>query len=345
MNVGIVGATGYAGADLIRILSYHPEVRKLQLYSSSQAGSDIAESFPHLQGLDGGTLHDIDPDVMARELDVVFMATPSGISSELTPKLLEKELRVIDVSGDFRIKDAETYETWYKKKAAPGKWTKKAVYGLTEWAKEEIKEASLLANPGCFPTATLLGLIPLVRHSWIEPDAIIVDAKTGVSGAGRGLSPAVRFSETNENVKIYKVNEHRHTPEIEQELSRHNENIDAITFSSHLVPMTRGIMATIYGKASSMTTTDELNQMFQEIYKDQPFVFVRKVGNFPSTKEVYGSNRCDIGVAYDERTGRITVVSVIDNLMKGAAGQAVQNMNIMFGFEETAGLKFFPVYP
>lgn len=341
MNVGIVGATGYGGADLIRILNDHPEVRKLQLYSSSRAGGDIAESFPHLQGLDSGTLHDIDPGVMARELDVVFMATPSGISSELAPKLLEEGLRVIDVSGDFRIKDADIHETWYKKKAAPGR--EKAVYGLTEWAKEEIKEARLLANPGCFPTATLLGLIPLVPL--IEPDSIIVDAKTGVSGAGRGLSPAVHFSETNENVKIYKVNEHQHTPEIEQELSRHNENIDAITFSSHLVPMTRGIMATIYGKAASKTTTNELNQMFQDTYKKQPFLCVRKVGNFPSTKEVYGSNRCDIGVAYDVRTGRITVVSVIDNLMKGAAGQAVQNMNIMFGFEETAGLKYSPVYP
>ncbi|HET7658150.1 MAG TPA: N-acetyl-gamma-glutamyl-phosphate reductase [Bacillales bacterium] len=345
MDIGIVGATGYGGADLIRILRHHPEVDHLHLYSSSQSGVDISDSFPHLQLLNGETLNEIEPVKMGKMLDVVFLATPAGVSSELTPELLNEGIRVIDLSGDFRIKDAEIYETWYKKKAAPQEWISKAVYGLAEWEKELIRDAKLLANPGCFPTATLLGLLPLTHHSFIEEDSIIVDAKTGVSGAGRGLSQAAHFSETNENFKIYKVNSHQHTPEIEQELAKFSMDAGAITFSSHLVPMTRGIMATIYAKVKDSISENEIHSAFQSCYSDSVFVNVRKAGEFPATKEVYGSNQCDIGLALDERTGRITVVSVIDNLMKGAAGQAVQNFNLMFGFEETAGLTFLPVYP
>lgn len=343
MDIGIVGATGYGGADLIRILQHHPEVRGLKLYSSSQAGKDIRESFPHLQRLKDVVLEDIDPVSMGKALDVVFMATPAGISAELTPDLLSNGLRVIDLSGDFRLKDWKTYETWYKKKPAPAEWTERAVYGLTEWKKEEIKKARLLANPGCFPTAALLGLLPLAEQ--IEADSIIIDGKTGVSGAGRGLSDAVHFSETHGNFKIYKVNRHQHTPEIEQELARVNSRVQSITFSPHLVPMTRGIMVTIYAKITSPSTEKALHHILEEAYQHTPFVSVRKAGHFPSTKEVYGSNQCDIGLSYDKRTGRVTIVSVIDNLMKGAAGQAVQNMNVMFGFEETAGLQGFPVYP
>ncbi|HET7580701.1 MAG TPA: N-acetyl-gamma-glutamyl-phosphate reductase [Bacillales bacterium] len=343
MDIGIVGATGYGGADLIRILQHHPEVHRLKLYSSSQAGKDIRESFPHLHRLEDAVLEDIDPVSMGKALDVVFMATPAGISGELAPDLLAEGLRVIDLSGDFRLKDSEIYETWYQKKPAPVEWTEKAVYGLTEWEKEEIKNARLLANPGCFPTAALLGLLPLADQ--LEADSIIIDGKTGVSGAGRGLSDAVHFSETNENFKIYKANRHQHTPEIEQELARFHPGVHAITFSPHLVPMTRGIMVTIYAKIMSPSTEKALHRILDEAYQHTPFVSVRKTGYFPATKEVYGSNQCEIGLAYDERTGRITIVSVIDNLMKGAAGQAVQNMNVMFGFEETAGLQGFPVYP
>lgn len=345
MDIGIIGATGYGGADLIRILQHHPGVGNLQLYSSSQAGMAIQDSFPHLQRLSVRPLQDIDPPTLAKQLDVVMMATPAGISSELAPRLLQQGLKVIDLSGDFRIKDPRIYEKWYKKKPASPEWTAEAVYGLTEWAKEEIKDARLLANPGCFPTAVLLGLLPLVKHSLVDEDSIIVDAKTGVSGAGRGLSPAAHFGETNENLKAYKVNEHQHTPEIEQELLRWNKQIQAITFSPHLVPMTRGIMTTIYGKAKSVTSAEELQRIFDESYDQAPFTSVRKSGYYPATKEVYGSNQCDIGVTYDERTCRMTVVSVIDNLMKGAAGQAVQNLNVMMGMEETTGLEMLPVYP
>lgn len=345
MDVGIVGATGYGGADLIRILRNHPEIHETQLFSSSQSGKVIRDSFTHLQRLGDEPLQPIDPKKMGKSLDVVFLATPSGVATELAPQLLEEGMRVIDLSGDFRLKDSEIYETWYKKKSPPREWTDKAVYGLTEWEKEKVRDASLLSNPGCFPTATLLGLLPLVQHELIDEKSIIVDAKTGVSGAGRGLSKAVHFSETNENFKIYKVNRHQHTPEIEQELARYNGNVGAITFSSHLVPMTRGIMVTLYGQVKGAAAEEEIRNIFLETYQHAPFVTIRKESEFPTTKEVLGSNQCDIGISFDERTGRVTVVSVIDNLMKGAAGQAVQNFNIMFGFEETAGLELLPVYP
>lgn len=345
MEIGIIGATGYGGSDLIRILRHHPETGRLHLYSSSQSGTDISESFPHLQLLQGETLNEIDPVKMGVRLDVVFLATPAGVSAELTPKLMAEGLRVIDLSGDFRLKDSRVYETWYKKKPAPIEWTSKAVYGLTEWEKESVKKAELLANPGCFPTATLLGLLPLVHESLIEENSIIIDAKTGTSGAGRGLSQAVHFSETNENFKIYKVHAHQHTPEIEQELARISGEKSVITFSAHLVPMTRGIMATLYAKMKKPITESEVREVYEKCYENSPFVSIRKEGSFPATKEVYGSNECHVGLALDDRTDRITIVSVIDNLMKGAAGQAVQNYNLMFGFEETAGLTFLPVYP
>ncbi|HEX7064470.1 MAG TPA: N-acetyl-gamma-glutamyl-phosphate reductase [Bacillales bacterium] len=345
MDIGIVGATGYGGADLIRILRNHPEVDNLKLYSSSQSGESIQNSFPHLQRLSEVRLQDINPGLMGKSLDVVFMATPAGISSELTPELLKEGLRVIDLSGDFRIKDSNIYEEWYRKKPAPVQWVEKAVYGLTEWNKRAVTDAQLLANPGCYPTATLLGLLPLVQRSLLEESSVIIDAKTGVSGAGRGFSAAAHFSETNENFKIYKVNRHQHTPEIEQELARWNGRAEPVTFSPHLVPMTRGIMATMYAKLTDAVTEEEVRKIFQDSYQQAPFVSVRKAEDFPETKQVYGSNQCDIGVSYDDRTGRIMIVSVIDNLMKGAAGQAVQNFNVMFGFEETAGLDFLPVYP
>jgi N-acetyl-gamma-glutamyl-phosphate reductase len=345
MKIGIIGATGYGGAELIRILQRHPEVGSLSLFSSSQAGTIIQDTYPHLQRFTTETLQDIDPETLGKELDIVFTATPSGISSKLTPQLLEHGLKVIDLSGDFRIKDSSAYEKWYKKEPAPADWTEKAVYGLTEWAKEDVQYAELIANPGCFPTATLLGLLPLIRQDIIEEDSIIVDAKTGLSGAGKTPSATSHFGETSENFRIYKVNQHQHIPEIEQELLRVNHMIQPITFSSHLVPMTRGIMATMYAKTKTETSAAELYLLMKETYRDAPFVSIRKPGNFPGTKEVFGSNQCDIGMTYDQRTGRITIVSVIDNLVKGAAGSAVQNFNVMLEIDEKTGLDFLPVYP
>ncbi len=345
VRIAIVGATGYGGAELIRLLNHHPEVEIVSLHSSSQQGTPYTESYPHLQEIIYNKLDEINPEEMAKNVDLVFLATPSGISSKLSPELVAQGLKVIDLSGDLRIKKLEDYEFWYKKSAAPKETIDTAVYGLPEWNKAEIEKATLIANPGCYPTSVELGLAPLIQKELIIEDSIIVDAKSAVSGAGRSLSAISHYTEMNDNFKIYKVNQHQHIPEIEQTLKGWNENIGPITFSTHLVPMTRGIMSTIYVKAKNKMTIDELHELYNKAYENKPFVRVRPKGVFPSTKEVYGSNYCDIGLAYDERTGRIMIVSCIDNLVKGAAGQAIQNLNIMMGLDEKTGLNFVPVYP
>lgn len=345
MKIAIIGATGYGGAELTRILHNHPDVSLHSFHTSSQQGMAFAESYPHLQNITRQYLENIDPVKIAAEVDLVFMATPSGISSQLVSEFMKHDIKIVDLSGDFRLQDQSAYKKWYKLEPGDEKVLKQAVYGLSEWVEEDLTKVQLVSNPGCFPTAVLLGLAPLVKTNLIDEHSIIIDAKTGVSGAGRGLSAASHFSETNENIKIYRVNEHQHTPEIEQTLSKWNEKIGAVTFSAHLVPMTRGIMATMYVNAKNKVSANELLSLYKESYQDSYFVRVREKGVYPSTKEVYGSNYCDISLAYDERTHRITIVSVIDNLMKGAAGQAVQNMNKMLGLDEKAGLDFVPVYP
>lgn len=345
MKVAIIGATGYGGAELVRILHRHPEVTIHSVHASSQHGEELASSFPHMNEIIDYRLEAVDMEKIASEVDLVFTATPSGVARDLAPQFLEKGVKVIDISGDFRIKNKEIYEKWYGIEAAEETYLLEAVYGLSEWIEEDLTNVNLISNPGCFPTSALLGLAPLVRENIVEEHTIIVDAKTGVSGAGKGLSPATHFSETNDNLKIYKVNRHQHTPEIEQMLTRWNRSVEAITFSTHLVPMTRGIMSTIYATAKEPTSTKALFEIFHESYKDDYFVRIRKEGEFPTTKEVYGSNFCDISLDYDERTNRITVVSVIDNLVKGASGQAVQNMNKLLGIDEKTGIDFMPVYP
>jgi len=346
IKVAIIGATGYGGAELIRILQRHPKVTIHSLHSSSQQGKNIAHSYPHLHKLRDDVLEDIRIDEIAKDADVVFLATPSGVSSKLVPALMEQDVKVIDLSGDFRLKQPSVYEKWYKKDPPDQVWLDKAVYGLSEWVDdEELQNTQLISNPGCYPTAVLLGLAPLVQHQLIDVDSIIIDAKSGVSGAGRHPNLMTHFSETNENVKIYKVNEHQHIPEIEQTLKLWNEHVRAITFSTHLIPMTRGIMATMYANATSVTDIDKLIELYHDSYKNDYFVRIREKGTYPSTKEVYGTNFCDISLAYDERTNRIMIVSVIDNLVKGAAGQAVQNMNKMLGIDEKTGLDFYPMYP
>jgi N-acetyl-gamma-glutamyl-phosphate reductase len=346
MKAAIIGVTGYGGIELVRLLNNHPQVEIQSIHSSSQEGTRLSEIYPHLTNHMPLQLEAIDPEKIAKQADVVFTATPSGISSQIVPGLIEEGIKVIDLSGDFRLKEPLLYENWYKKPAPSIENLDKAVYGLPEWNKNDIKAATLLANPGCYPTATLLGLAPLVINGLIDEKSIIIDAKSGISGAGKNLSAATHYAETNENLKIYKVNQHQHIPEIEQMLSQWNNHIQSVTFSTHMIPMTRGIMTTIYGnvKTDDMTT-DRLIDLYKTCYKDAPFVRVREQGNFPSTREVYGSNYCDIAVAYDERTGRVTVVSVIDNLVKGAAGQAIQNLNIMMGYEENMGLQLTPIFP
>ncbi|MBS4199094.1 N-acetyl-gamma-glutamyl-phosphate reductase [Bacillus sp. FJAT-49732] len=344
MRVGIVGATGYGGAELLRILHSHPNFEIVAIYTSSQQGRNIHYHYPHLTGIIPSTLEEIDPIKMAKNTDVVFLAVPTGVASQLAPELLSAGCVVIDLTGDFRLKNTEDYEYWYKRKAAPREWIEKAVYSLPELNKASIKGSKLISNPGCYPTATLLGLAPLVKAKILKEGSVIIDAKSGVSGAGQTVSLGNIYSELNENLKIYKVNQHQHIPEIEQMLQELGYD-SPITFQTHLVPMTRGIMSTIYGTVEGSMSEDELWKLYNDFYVDKPFVRVRDIGIFPSTKEVAASNFCDIGISFDDRTGRITIVSVIDNLMKGAAGQAVQNANLLFGFEETAGLNFSPVYP
>jgi N-acetyl-gamma-glutamyl-phosphate reductase len=344
LNVGIVGSTGYGGVELYRFLSKHPNVNECILYSSSLGETPYAEQYPHLAGL---SLERVKPIMIGemQQLDFVFLAVPSGVSKDLAQKLIGKKAKVIDLSGDLRLKDPGQYEEWYKGESAPQDVLDKAVYGLTEMNRHAIGEADLIANPGCFPTATLLGLAPLYHQDLIDPHSLIIDAKTGLSGAGRKATQSSHFSETQENLRIYKVHQHQHTPEIEQQLKEWNSEAGPVTFTTHLIPMTRGIMVTMYADLKDSWTTGQLHSLYHNFYEGSPFIRVRQVGQFPSTKEVFGTNFCDLSIKADLRTNRVTIVSVIDNLVKGAAGQAVQNMNVMLGLDETIGLHHYPIYP
>ncbi len=345
LKVAIVGSTGYGGVELIRHLLTHPHVEITSVISASHAGNLISESFPHLTDIIIDPLDGVDPKLMKEKADLVFTATPSGVSSELVPQLLAEGLKVIDLSGDFRLVDPAVYEKWYKHTAAPQSYLDQAVYGLAEVFGDEVQGKDFISNPGCYATAALLGLIPAVTSGWIDSKSIIIDAKSGVSGAGRGLSLNVHYSEINENFKAYKVNKHQHIPEIEQILSRVSGEPITTTFTTHLVPMTRGIMCTMYATVKDDHSQSEFVDLYQRYYEGRRFVRVRKDGTWPATKEVTGSNFCDIGLQVDERTGRITIFSVIDNVVKGAAGQAIQNLNLMMGWDETLGLMATPLYP
>lgn len=345
VRAAIVGSTGYGGVELIRFLGGHPQAEIASVLSSSSSGVPIAEGYPHLSEIVTDLLDGIDIPAIREKADVVFTATPHGVSSKLVPQLLDAGLKVIDLSGDFRLKSGDQYRQWYKHEPAQPELLQEAVYGLSEVFGDEVTGARFVSNPGCYPTATLLGLIPALSAGWIDPRSIIVDAKSGVSGAGRGASLGTHYSEINENFKAYKVNKHQHTPEIEQVLSLLSGEQVTVTFTPHLVPMTRGIMATMYATLNDAHTEEDLIELYRQYYEGRPFVRIRDKGKWPATKEVYGSNYCDIGFSTDERTGRVTIISVIDNLVKGAAGQAIQNMNLMMGWNETLGLKLTPVYP
>ncbi|PRZ16442.1 N-acetyl-gamma-glutamyl-phosphate reductase [Laceyella sediminis] len=343
MKTAVIGSTGYGGAELIRLIEGHPHLELAMLISTSQAGDALSQSYPHLRHL-AYTFQELDIAQIGQEAELVFLATPPGVSGELTPQLRAQGKLVIDLSGDFRLKDGRSYEDWYNRKAAPDKWLAEAVYGLPEWFAEEIRTADLIANPGCYPTATLLGLLPLLQHRMIDHRALVIDAKSGVTGAGRKVDQSLLFSEVNENLRPYKVDGHQHIPEIEQAAKRLAGAEVRVRFVPHLVPMNRGILVSLYAPMLHKYTTTEVLHMYEEVYEDAPFVRIVESG-WPSTKAVQGSNFCDIGVHVDERTGWITVLSVIDNLMKGAAGQAVQNANLRMGWAATAGLMQSPLFP
>ena len=343
MKVGIIGATGYGGLELIRLLHNHPAIEKLDLFTSSEVGTHFSNKYTHLMNIYDEQLLRINEKNLL-DYDVIFTSTPSGVSSELLPSLIGKGPRLIDLSGDFRLKNPADYEQWYQKTPAPTGAIEQSVYGLTEWNEAAIKQASLIANPGCYPTAVLLSILPLIKECLIDPSFLIIDAKSGISGAGNKPSPMTNFSETNENTAIYKLHKHQHIPEIEQAIQHFADQTTPITFSTHLVPMTRGILATSYAPVMEGVTEVQLINALEETYKNDPFVRVIKETNKFGTNQVYGSNFCDIHVKVDPRTNRATIVSVIDNLVKGAAGQAIQNMNVQFGLDQTTGLMHVPLF-
>lgn len=350
LKVAIVGASGYTGVELIRLLSSHPEVEIAAVTSEQSAGKSIAMVFPSLSGVFEKSLEQISIEGIAQNADLIFTALPHQKAMDYVPKFLDLGKKVIDLSADFRIKDATTYGAWYEEHKAP-ELLKEAVYGLPELHREEIKNARLVANPGCYPTSAILALAPLLKKGFIDPATIVIDSKSGVSGAGRTATQDTHFPEANEGFKAYKVAEHRHTPEIEQELSLLAGSQITVSFTPHLLPVNRGILSTIYASLSSRQSAvgslDEngVVDLYREFYKNERFVRVYPKGAFPNINNVRGSNFCDMGIKLDKRTNRVVIVSAIDNLTKGASGQAVQNMNIMYGFPEDTALKGLPLFP
>lgn len=344
IKAGIIGATGYAGEQLTWILHNHPEAELKFLCSHSYSGNSFENIYRNYAGImQCICINEYEAEERFKDIDVLFTALPSGKAFNFVKKAVDNGIKVIDLGADFRLKSKETYEKWYGIEHLASELLPKSVYGLPEINRERIKTASIVANPGCYPTATILALAPLVKNELVKNKSIIVDAESGVSGAGRAANLSSAFCECNESVKAYGVTTHRHTPEIEQILSDIcNEQI-VLTFTPHLVPMNRGILSTCYGNLSKEVNESDIMDIYKEFYKEESFVKVTK--DLPETRWVRGSNYCHIGLRLDLRTGRIIIISAIDNLMKGAAGQAVQNMNIMFGLEETMGLGFAAVVP
>ena len=345
LKIAIVGSSGYTGGELYRILLHHPGVTVTAVTSERSAGKPLTDIFPHLLGLTDLVCEPLDPDAIAKKADFVFLALPHVTAQAAAYRFHKLGVKVVDLSADYRLTDAAVYEKWYEHGHQHPDLLKSAVYGLPELHRERIKKASLTANPGCYPTSAILGLAPAVAGKLIDTSTIIVDSKSGVSGAGRSVSLAHHYPEVNEGFMAYKVGSHRHTPEIEQEISVLAGAAVTLSFTPHLVPMNRGILSTIYGKLASPIDTEQLHAAYQAFYKNEPFVRVLPPGQFPNVRNVRGSNFCDIGVHADGRTGRAVIVTAIDNLVKGASGQAVQNMNLMMGFAETAGLKFAGLFP
>lgn len=339
IKAAVLGATGYAGIELVRLLASHPEVSLELLGSKSFAGqriSDVYRNFRHILENECA-----EADVAeAAKCDVAFTALPHGASKTVIPSLLEAGLKVIDLSGDYRYDDVKVYEEWYKEPHSSPELLKESVYGLCELHRDKIKFARLIGNPGCYTTCSILGAAPLLAKGIADDKNIIIDAKSGVTGAGRGLSLQTHFCECTENSKAYKVATHRHTSEIEQELSNVAGKPIMLSFTPHLIPQKRGILATIYMNLNKDITADELQKVYEDYYRDEFFVRVMPKGELPETKHVAGSNFVDIGIVKDERLNRAVVVSALDNIVKGAAGQAVQNMNLMFGLDEKTGLNF-----
>jgi N-acetyl-gamma-glutamyl-phosphate reductase len=343
VQIAIIGASGYTGAELIRLLLTHPFAKIKVLTGDSSAGKDIADVYPHLRGCGLPKLVAID-DVDFTGIDLAFCCLPHATTQAVVLKL-PAHVKVVDLSADFRLESPDVYAKWYGHAHQALGLQKEAVYGLTEVARAQVKTARLVANPGCYPTASSLPLIPLLKAGAIERSGIIIDAKSGITGAGRSAKQANLFAEVNDGISAYGIAAHRHTPEIEQTLTRAAGKDVMVTFTPHLMPMNRGILSTIYVKTTGKNTADDLRALLEKAYKDEPFVQVLPKGIMPSTHQVRGTNQCVMNVFDDRISGQAILVSVIDNLVKGASGQAVQNMNVMFGFPENTGLQLTAMFP
>jgi len=344
MRIGIVGASGYTGVELARLLCSCPDVKLTVATSRQYKGKKLAEVYPSLAGMVDIVCEDLQIEELAERADLFFTAVPHQTAMAIVPDLIRAGKKVVDLSADFRIHDAAVYEKWYQKHTAQ-EYIAEAIYGLPELHRQQIASARLVANPGCYPTSVILGVAPLLQVGVIEPETLIVDSKSGASGAGRLAQTGTLFCEVAEGFKAYKVAAHRHTPEMEQEISVLCKKPVTISFTPHLLPISRGILSTIYATMSKSMTDDEVYELYRNFYKDEPFVRLCEPGVFPATQFVRGSNFCDLGFKLDSRTGRIVVLAAIDNLVKGAAGQAVQNMNLMCGLPETRGLLGVPLFP
>ena len=345
IKVGIIGATGYAGSELVRILLGHKDVEIKWYGSRSYIDKKYASIYQNFFQLVDANCMDDNMEVLADQVDVIFTATPQGLCASLVNEEILSKVKIIDLSADFRIKDVKVYEEWYKLEHKSPQFIEEAVYGLCEINREDVKKARLVANPGCYTTCSILTCYPLVKEGIIDPNTIIVDAKSGTSGAGRGAKVDNLFCEVNENMKAYGVATHRHTPEIEEQLGYACGEKITINFTPHLVPMNRGILATAYASLKKDLTYEEVKAIYDKYYADEKFVRVLEKDVCPQTKWVEGSNYVDVNFKIDPRTNRIIMMGAIDNLVKGAAGQAVQNMNLMFGLKESEGLELVPMFP
>ncbi len=345
VRAGIIGSTGYAGSELVRLLLGHKDVEIVWYGSRSYIDKKYAEVYRNMFEIVDAVCMDDNMEELAERVDVIFTATPQGLCASLVNEEILSKVKIIDLSADFRLKDVKVYEEWYKLEHKAPQYLDEAVYGLCEVNREAVKKARIVANPGCYTTCSILTTRPLVAEGLIDPNTLIIDAKSGTSGAGRGAKLPNLFCEVNENMKAYGVATHRHTPEIEEQLSIAFGQPVTINFTPHLVPMNRGILVTAYASLKPGTTAEQVRKVYKDYYDKETFVRVLEDGECPETKWVEGSNYVDINFKIDPRTGRIIMMGALDNLVKGAAGQAVQNMNLLFGFDEDEGLRQVPMFP
>lgn len=347
ISVGLVGVTGYTGMELTRILEGHPAMRLTRVTSRSEAGKPLREIYPFLQGLESGEIIITEPDPadLAAHCELVFLAVPHGAAMETAAALRDKGLKVVDLSADFRLRDPAVFKAWYNSEHSQQEYLKEAVYGLPELYAEAIAGSRLVANPGCYPTASILGLAPALRHGFIESDGIVIDAKSGTSGAGRKAAVGSLYCEVADTFKAYNLTKHRHTPEIEQELSLVAGREIILSFNPHLLPVNRGIYATIYGRLATDASLEAIHAAYIKAYASHRFVRILPPGKLPELRNVRGTMYCDIALALDQRTRRLIIISIIDNLCRGASGQAVANANLMSGLPLESGLQFVPMAP